>query len=107
MLGYMLAVGISSAAIYSILEDISKNSGLHLATLNQGTGYMVRENFLFPCYTRQCNVPNPWSPVCRFRKAFKPLLSLYQSELMLSILWCTGSCVRMEMSLLAAAGTAV
>ena len=41
MLGYTVAIGISSAAIYSVLENISAHTDLSLSTLNQGTGYMV------------------------------------------------------------------
>lgn len=40
---YTLMVGIASAAIYSILEPISDDTGLTLDQLNNGTGYM----FLF------------------------------------------------------------
>jgi hypothetical protein len=40
---YTLMVGIASAAIYSVLEPISVDTGLSLADLNAGTGYM----FLF------------------------------------------------------------
>jgi hypothetical protein len=40
---YALIVGIASAAIYSVLEPISQDTGLSLADLNAGTGYM----FLF------------------------------------------------------------
>ncbi|PSN60646.1 MFS transporter-like protein [Corynespora cassiicola Philippines] len=40
---YTLMVGIASAAIYSVLEPISTETGLTLYDLNQGTGYM----FLF------------------------------------------------------------
>lgn len=40
---YTLMVGIASAAIYSVLEPISEATGLTLADLNAGTGYM----FLF------------------------------------------------------------
>ncbi|PQE16699.1 mfs transporter protein [Rutstroemia sp. NJR-2017a BBW] len=40
---YTLMVGIASAAIYSVLEPISKDTGLTLDQLNAGTGYM----FLF------------------------------------------------------------
>lgn len=40
---YTLMVGIASAAIYSVLEPISEATGLTLADLNDGTGYM----FLF------------------------------------------------------------
>lgn len=40
---YTLMVGIASAAIYSVLEPISKDTGLTLGDLNSGTGYM----FLF------------------------------------------------------------
>jgi len=36
-------VGIASAAIYSVLEPISEDTGLTIADLNAGTGYM----FLF------------------------------------------------------------
>lgn len=37
---YTLMVGIASAAIYSVLEDIAAATGLTLADLNAGTGYM-------------------------------------------------------------------
>ena len=37
---YTLMVGIASAAIYSVLEPISQDTGLSLADLNAGTGYM-------------------------------------------------------------------
>ncbi|TVY71170.1 putative MFS-type transporter [Lachnellula suecica] len=40
---YTLMVGIASAAIYSVLEPISDDTGLTLNDLNAGTGYM----FLF------------------------------------------------------------
>lgn len=40
---YTLMVGIASAAIYSVLEPISADTGLTLSQLNAGTGYM----FLF------------------------------------------------------------
>lgn len=40
---YVLMVGIASAAIYSVLEPISHDTGLTLGDLNAGTGYM----FLF------------------------------------------------------------
>ena len=40
---YTLMVGIASAAIYSVLEPISEQTGLTLGDLNAGTGYM----FLF------------------------------------------------------------
>jgi hypothetical protein len=40
---YTLMVGIASAAIYSVLVPISEDTGLTLADLNAGTGYM----FLF------------------------------------------------------------
>ncbi|AOW00533.1 major facilitator superfamily domain-containing protein [Yarrowia lipolytica] len=43
MSAFTLCSGVASASIYSILVPISKDSGLPLATLNQGTGYM----FLF------------------------------------------------------------
>lgn len=36
---YTLMVGIASAAIYSVLEPISEDTGLTLADLNAGTGY--------------------------------------------------------------------
>lgn len=41
-LSYTLAIGIASAAIYSVLEPIAKDTGLTLGDLNAGTGYMVR-----------------------------------------------------------------
>lgn len=37
---YTLMVGIASAAIYSVLEPISSDTGLTLSDLNAGTGYM-------------------------------------------------------------------
>ena len=37
---YTLMVGIASAAIYSVLLPISEATGLTLADLNAGTGYM-------------------------------------------------------------------
>ena len=37
---YTLMVGIASAAIYSVLEPIAKDTGLTLNDLNAGTGYM-------------------------------------------------------------------
>jgi hypothetical protein len=40
---YVLMVGIASAAVYSVLEPISEDTGLTLGDLNAGTGYM----FLF------------------------------------------------------------
>ncbi|CAD6440025.1 6505ea9c-ed63-4f6a-a8a3-9446c1d57371 [Sclerotinia trifoliorum] len=40
---YTLMVGIASAAVYSVLEPISKDTGLTVDQLNAGTGYM----FLF------------------------------------------------------------
>lgn len=43
MVVYTFGVGIASASIYSVLTPISTQTGLGLATLNQGTGYM----FLF------------------------------------------------------------
>ena len=39
---YTLMVGIASAAIYSVLEPISQDTGLTVNDLNNGTGYMVR-----------------------------------------------------------------
>lgn len=39
---YTFAIGIASAAIYSVLEPIEKATGLTLGDLNAGTGYMVR-----------------------------------------------------------------
>ena len=38
---YTLTVGIASAAVYSVLEPISEDTGLTLNLLNNGTGYMV------------------------------------------------------------------
>lgn len=40
-------VGIGSAAIYSVLEPIAKDTGLTLGNLNAGTGYMVSTVSLF------------------------------------------------------------
>ena len=45
---YTLSIGIASAAIYSVLEPIAKDTGLTLGELNAGTGYMVR-CFPYPC----------------------------------------------------------
>ncbi|KAL9082639.1 MAG: hypothetical protein Q9165_008837 [Trypethelium subeluteriae] len=44
---YTLMVGIASAAIYSVLVPISQATGLTLDDLNDGTGYMVRQNWTF------------------------------------------------------------
>lgn len=41
MIAYMMAVGVSTAAMYSVFGDIQANSTLTLNNLNQGTGYMV------------------------------------------------------------------
>jgi hypothetical protein len=41
---YTLMVGIASAAIYSVLEPISNDTGLSLDILNNGTGYMVSQD---------------------------------------------------------------
>lgn len=38
---YILTVGIASAAIYSVLVPIATDTGLTLADLNAGTGYVV------------------------------------------------------------------
>jgi hypothetical protein len=38
---YTLMVGIASAAIYSVLEPIADDTGLTLADLNAGTGYVL------------------------------------------------------------------
>lgn len=38
---YVLLLGISTAAIYSVLVPISKATGLSVHELNAGTGYMV------------------------------------------------------------------
>jgi hypothetical protein len=38
---YTLMVGIASAAIYSVLEPISADTGLTLAELNAGTGFVL------------------------------------------------------------------
>ncbi|KAK6379067.1 hypothetical protein LTS17_006771 [Exophiala oligosperma] len=40
MIAYMMAVGVSTAAMYSVFGDIQANSTLTLNNLNQGTGYM-------------------------------------------------------------------
>lgn len=52
---YTLMIGISSAAVYSVLEPISKDTGLTIDQLNAGTGYMflffgVRYTLLFFLY---------------------------------------------------------
>ena len=41
---YPFAIGTTSAAIYSVLEPIEKETSLTLGDLNAGTGYMVRES---------------------------------------------------------------
>lgn len=41
---YTLMVGISSAAIYSVLVPISEETGLSLNDLNQGTGFVWTSN---------------------------------------------------------------
>ena len=38
---YTFAVGIASAAIYSVLDAIEEDTELTLNDLNAGTGYMV------------------------------------------------------------------
>ena len=43
-ISYTLAIGIASAAVYSVLEPIADATRLTLGDLNAGTGYMVREN---------------------------------------------------------------
>lgn len=43
MVLYCYAIGVPSAAIYSILSPVSQETGLSIAMLNEGTGYM----FLF------------------------------------------------------------
>jgi hypothetical protein len=42
---YTLMVGIASAAIYSVLEQISADTGLTLNDLNAGTGYVNHLTF--------------------------------------------------------------
>ncbi|MCJ1377510.1 hypothetical protein MMC17_000605 [Xylographa soralifera] len=42
-ISYTFAVGIASAAIYSVLEPIAEETGLTLNDLNAGTGYMVED----------------------------------------------------------------
>ena len=42
-ISYTFSIGIASAAIYSVLEPIAKDTGLTLGDLNAGTGYMVRD----------------------------------------------------------------
>ena len=39
---YTVCISIASAAIYSVLEPISKDTGLTLGDLNAGNGYKVR-----------------------------------------------------------------
>lgn len=41
MISYTFAIGIASAAIYSVFVPIQKDTGLALNDLNEGTGYMV------------------------------------------------------------------
>ena len=58
---YTFAVGIASAAIYSVLDAIEEHTELTLGDLNAGTGYMVatphseRNHKL-----KQCEVPGLW-----------------------------------------------
>ena len=40
-ISYNFTIGLTSAAIYSILEPIAESTGLTLGELNAGTGYMV------------------------------------------------------------------
>lgn len=55
MVTYTVAVAVPSASIYSVLQPISHSTGLPLATLNQGTGYM----FLF--FGLGCIISQPLS----------------------------------------------
>ncbi|QNP97261.1 YALIA101S01e15324g1_1 [Yarrowia lipolytica] len=55
MVTYTVAVAVPSASIYSVLTPISHSTGLPLATLNQGTGYM----FLF--FGLGCIISQPLS----------------------------------------------
>lgn len=55
MFMYTVGVAVPSASIYSVLTPISHNTGLPLATLNQGTGYM----FLF--FGLGCIISQPLS----------------------------------------------
>ena len=41
LLSYTIAIGIASAAIYSVLTPIEMDTDLTLSDLNAGTGYMV------------------------------------------------------------------
>ena len=41
---YTFAIGTTSAAIYSVLEPIEKDTSLTLGDLNAGTGYMVSKS---------------------------------------------------------------
>jgi hypothetical protein len=49
---YTLMVGIASAAIYSVLDPISKETGLTLNDLNSGTGCVPE-----PPFPRDANLP--------------------------------------------------
>ncbi|GBE86769.1 hypothetical protein SCP_1000110 [Sparassis crispa] len=50
---YTTAIGIATAALYSILQPISDDTGIPLSTLNAGTGYM----FLFLGWGALVNQP--------------------------------------------------
>lgn len=58
---YTLMVGIASAAIYSVLEPISTDTGLTLADLNAGTGCVLKVDcHAKPTDNFQIHVPFIW-----------------------------------------------
>lgn len=40
LLRYTLFAGIACSVVYSVMTDLSRETGLPVSTLNQGTGYM-------------------------------------------------------------------
>jgi MFS family permease len=77
---YCLAIGIASAAIYSVLVPISAATGLSVGDLNSGTGYM------FLTFGWGCLI---WQPLAqKFGKRPVYLLSLLGTTVSLSLLTC-------------------
>ncbi|KAH3687031.1 hypothetical protein WICPIJ_001975 [Wickerhamomyces pijperi] len=57
MVVYTFGIGVNTAAIYSVLTDVSEATGISVAALNEGTGYMFLflgiGNFFFQPLARQ------------------------------------------------------